>query len=137
MVPRSIHEFSRCVAQIGLIDYVNQRQASARGDDLSAAVRAVFDAYVGPVGWLGRHASKAFNYLCVSTITGRNASVGGGATTASSEAGSLSDGSSTTPSAASSNVGSTGGGSTSTGSVRSWSTSGSGVTAKRAEAPKQ
>ncbi|HTV22770.1 MAG TPA: cytochrome b5 domain-containing protein [Polyangiaceae bacterium] len=77
MVPRSIHGFARCVYDIGLVDYVAARRATASGDVLSDAVRAVLDAYVGPLGWLGRHASKAFNYLCVSTITGRNASVSG------------------------------------------------------------
>jgi predicted heme/steroid binding protein len=77
MVPSSIHGFARCVADIGLMGYVKTHRSAASGEALAAAVRSVFDAYVGPVGWLGRHASKAFNYLCVSTITGRNASVSG------------------------------------------------------------
>jgi cytochrome b involved in lipid metabolism len=77
MVPRSIHGFARCVADIGLMGYVTARKSSASGEALAAAVRSVLDAYVGPVGWLGRHASKAFNYLCISTMTGRNASVSG------------------------------------------------------------
>jgi predicted heme/steroid binding protein len=77
MVPSSIHGFARCVADIGVMGYVKARKSAAEGEELAAAVRSVFDAYVGPVGWLGRHASKAFNYLCVSTITGRNASVSG------------------------------------------------------------
>lgn len=77
MVPSSIHGFARCVADIDLMGYVKKRAPAAEGEALPAAVRSVFDAYVGPVGWLGRHASKAFNYLCVSTITGRNASVSG------------------------------------------------------------
>lgn len=77
MVPRAIHDFARCVAGIGLMDYVAARQQAACGAALDDAVRSVLDAYVGPRGWLGRHASKAFSYLCVSTITGRNASVSG------------------------------------------------------------
>jgi cytochrome b involved in lipid metabolism len=77
MVPRSIHGFARCVADISLMDYVAARKSTASGERLADAVRSVLDAYVGPVGWLGRHASKAFNYLCVSTVTGRNASVSG------------------------------------------------------------
>jgi predicted heme/steroid binding protein len=77
MVPSSIHGFARCVADIGLMGYVKAHRSAAFREALAGGVRSVFDAYVGPVGWLGRHASKAFNYLCVSTITGRNASVSG------------------------------------------------------------
>jgi cytochrome b involved in lipid metabolism len=77
MVPCSIHRFARHVANIGLTEYVAAHASTASGRILSDAVRALLDAYAGPKGWLGRHASKAFNYLCVSTITGRNASVSG------------------------------------------------------------
>lgn len=77
MVPQSVHDFARAVSRIGLMDYVAARAGSASGDLLDGAIRSLLDAYVGPTGWLGRHASKAFNYLCVSTITGRNASVSG------------------------------------------------------------
>jgi hypothetical protein len=37
----------------------------------------MIESYSGKDGWLGRHAAKVFNYLCISTITGRNASVSG------------------------------------------------------------
>ena len=37
----------------------------------------MFAAYSGEQGWLGRHTAKVFNYLCISTVTGRNASVSG------------------------------------------------------------
>ncbi len=77
MVPQSVHDFARAVSRIGLMEYVAARADSASGALLEGAVRSLLDAYVGPTGWLGRHASKAFNYLCVSTITGRNASVSG------------------------------------------------------------
>jgi hypothetical protein len=77
MVPSSVHAFARCVANIGLMDYAAARASAACGSGLADAVRALLDAYAGAKGWLGRHASKAFNYLCISTITGRNASVSG------------------------------------------------------------
>jgi cytochrome b involved in lipid metabolism len=77
MVPQSVHDFARAVSRIELMGYVAARADSAGGALLDAAIRSLLDAYVGPTGWLGRHASKAFNYLCVSTITGRNASVSG------------------------------------------------------------
>jgi hypothetical protein len=77
MVPRSIHQFARHVANIRLMDYVAARSATPSGSTLAEGVRSLLDAYAGPKGWLGRHASKAFNYLCISTITGRNASVSG------------------------------------------------------------
>lgn len=77
MVPSSIHRFARHVADIELTGYVAARKSSGSGGALTDALRSVLDAYAGPRGWLGRHASKAFNYLCVSTITGRNASVSG------------------------------------------------------------
>jgi predicted heme/steroid binding protein len=77
MVPRSVHQFACCVANIRLTDYITARASTASGSLLADAVRSLLDAYAGPKGWLGRHVSKAFNYLCVSTITGRNASVSG------------------------------------------------------------
>jgi hypothetical protein len=77
LVADVVRELADRVRAIPLADYLARRADSVDGVRLEAAFRAMVESYVGKEGWLGRHASKVFNYLCVSTITGRNASVSG------------------------------------------------------------
>jgi cytochrome b involved in lipid metabolism len=74
-VPRPVLEFGDLAAGIGLASYVDARAHSSA--ELREGFDAVVEAYSGKRGWLGRHTAKVFNYLCISTITGRNASVSG------------------------------------------------------------
>jgi hypothetical protein len=76
-VTSSVRKFSDAARRMELTAYVDGRRDSTEGRTLSDAFDAVLCAYAGNDGWLGRHAAKVFNYLCVSTITGRNASVSG------------------------------------------------------------
>ncbi len=77
MVPTVVHRFAQRAARMSLPGYVASRSRSCEAARVGEAFRDLLSAYAGPKGWLGRHASKAFSYLCVSTITGRNASVSG------------------------------------------------------------
>ena len=76
-VTSSVRSFSDAARRMALTAYVEERRDSSEGRALGEAFDAVLTAYAGDDGWLGRHAAKVFNYLCVSTITGRNASVSG------------------------------------------------------------
>jgi cytochrome b involved in lipid metabolism len=76
-VPSSVRTFCDRIRRLTLGAYVESRRDSTDGRPLGEAFDAVLTAYAGDDGWLGRHAAKVFNYLCVSTITGRNASVSG------------------------------------------------------------
>ncbi|MFZ5897394.1 MAG: cytochrome b5 domain-containing protein [Myxococcota bacterium] len=72
-IPRPVRDFADHVAALQVPRYASERPSAK----VTEALAAVAGAYCGERGWLGRHASKVFNYLCVSTITGRNASVSG------------------------------------------------------------
>lgn len=76
-VARPIREFGELAREVPLTRFAAERADSAEGRELAEALSAVFAAYSGEKGWLGRHTAKVFNYLCISTITGRNASVSG------------------------------------------------------------
>jgi hypothetical protein len=76
-VASSVRDFADSVRGLSLIAYVDDRGDSSEGRALREALDAVVTAYCGDHGWLGRHAAKVFNYLCISTIVGRNASVSG------------------------------------------------------------
>jgi hypothetical protein len=76
-VAQPVREFGELARGIPLTRFAAERAESAEGRELGAALAAVFAAYSGEQGWLGRHTAKVFNYLCISTITGRNASVSG------------------------------------------------------------
>jgi cytochrome b involved in lipid metabolism len=76
-VARPVRAFGELAQAIPLTRFSIEQAGSAEGRELSDALAAVFAAYSGEQGWLGRHTAKVFNYLCISTITGRNASVSG------------------------------------------------------------
>lgn len=76
-VARPVREFGELARAVPLTRFAAEHAASAEGRELGDALAAVFAAYSGEQGWLGRHTAKVFNYLCISTITGRNASVSG------------------------------------------------------------
>jgi hypothetical protein len=76
-VASSVRAFSDSVRRLSLVAYVDARRDSSEGRALCEALDGVVAAYCGDHGWLGRHAAKVFNYLCISTIVGRNASVSG------------------------------------------------------------
>jgi hypothetical protein len=76
-VTRPVREFGELARAIPLTRFSIEQAKSAEGRELSEALAAVFAGYSGEQGWLGRHTAKVFNYLCISTITGRNASVSG------------------------------------------------------------
>jgi hypothetical protein len=76
-VASSVRDFSDSVRSLSLIAYVGAQRDSSEGRALREAMDSVVAAYCGDHGWLGRHAAKVFNYLCISTIVGRNASVSG------------------------------------------------------------
>jgi cytochrome b involved in lipid metabolism len=77
MVASTVHELARRVRQIGLSHFIAQRYGTGDGHALEAAYSGVLESYTGRGGWLDRHTAKVFNYLCISTVTGRNASVSG------------------------------------------------------------
>ncbi len=77
LVAPTVHELARRVRAIPLADFIARRDGSLEGKALRDGMLAMVDSYSGQEGWLGRHAAKVFNYLCISTITGRNASVSG------------------------------------------------------------
>jgi hypothetical protein len=77
LVAPTVHELSLRVRAIPLEEFIAHRAGSAEGTALRDARLAMSESYSGKDGWLGRHAAKVFNYLCISTITGRNASVSG------------------------------------------------------------
>jgi cytochrome b involved in lipid metabolism len=77
LVAPTVHELSLRVRAIPLAEFIARRAGSAEGTALHEARLAMIESYSGKESWLGRHAAKVFNYLCVSTITGRNASVSG------------------------------------------------------------
>lgn len=77
LVAPTVHELSLRVRAIPLADFIARRAGSAEGTALRDSMLAMIESYSGSDGWLGRHAAKVFNYLCISTITGRNASVSG------------------------------------------------------------
>jgi cytochrome b involved in lipid metabolism len=74
-VAPSVRKFAELVRRIPLGQYLDER-GGAKGQ-LQEAFDGLASAYAGDTGWLGRHTSKVFNYLCISTIAGRNASVSG------------------------------------------------------------
>lgn len=74
-VAQPVRELASRARKIDLPRYVELRAATE--PSLREAYEGVHAAYSGDRGWLGRHAAKVFNYLCISTITGRNASVSG------------------------------------------------------------
>lgn len=76
-VPGPVREFADLARRVELGSYVAAQESSRRGAELREAFTGVLEAYSGKRGWLGRHTAKVFNYLCISTITGRNASVSG------------------------------------------------------------
>lgn len=76
-VPGPVRKFGDLARAVGLANYVDARALSSTGSELRDAFDGVIEAYSGKRGWLGRHTAKVFNYLCISTITGRNASVSG------------------------------------------------------------
>ncbi len=77
MVAPTVHELARRVRRIGLGRFIATRSGTGDGEALEAAYRSVLTSYAGHGGWLDRHTAKVFNYLCISTVTGRNASVSG------------------------------------------------------------
>lgn len=77
MIAGTVHELARRVRRIGLGQFIGARRGSAEGEALETAYREVLESYAGAGGWLDRHTAKVFNYLCISTVTGRNASVSG------------------------------------------------------------
>lgn len=77
MLAFSVHELARRVRRIGLRDFIAERAGTSEGKALAAAYDVVLEGYAGRGGWLDRHAAKVFNFLCISTVTGRNASVSG------------------------------------------------------------
>lgn len=77
MVAPSVHELAQRVRRIPLVELVQRHVGTSDGAALRDALDGVIDSYSGQDGWLGRHAVKVFNYLCISTVTGRNASVSG------------------------------------------------------------
>jgi hypothetical protein len=76
-VARPVREFGELARAVPLTRFTAERSESAEGRELADALSAVFAAYSGEQGLLGRHTAKVFNYLCISTVTGRNASVSG------------------------------------------------------------
>jgi hypothetical protein len=77
MVAPTVHELAQRVRRIPLAAFIERHAGTTDGASLRDALDGVIDSYSGQDGWLGRHAVKVFNYLCISTVTGRNASVSG------------------------------------------------------------
>jgi hypothetical protein len=77
MVAPTVHELAQQVRRIPLAAFIERHAGTTDGASLRDALDGVIDSYSGQDGWLGRHAVKVFNYLCISTVTGRNASVSG------------------------------------------------------------
>src|SRR6185369_6334197 len=77
LVAPTVHELAVRVRAIPLAAFIRRRADAREGAALMAAFGGMTRSYSGSDGWLGRHAVKVFNYLCISTITGRNASVSG------------------------------------------------------------
>jgi hypothetical protein len=77
MVAPTVHELAQRVRGIPLAPFIERHAGTSDGASLRDALDGVIDSYSGQDGWLGRHAAKVFNYLCISTVTGRNASVSG------------------------------------------------------------
>jgi cytochrome b involved in lipid metabolism len=77
LVAPTVHELARRVRRIALSRFIAERYGTGDGHLLEAAYSEVLESYTGRGGWLDRHTAKVFNYLCISTVTGRNASVSG------------------------------------------------------------
>ncbi len=78
LLPAHIIEFVQATNCLDLVDYIkSQAHLPFAYDQMAEAYNGVVDVYAGAQGFLGKHMSKAFNYLGVSTMMGRNQSTSG------------------------------------------------------------
>ena len=78
LLPAHIVEFVRQTSHIDVSGFIKSKANSpVVYDQLAAAYDQAVDAYAGTDGFLGKHMSKAFNYLGISTMMGRNQSTSG------------------------------------------------------------
>lgn len=79
LLPKPILDFVYATSEIRLADFIIQQEKThpERYEKLKEAYNQLIEVYAGPEGLLGRHTSKVFNYLGVSTMVGRNQSTSG------------------------------------------------------------
>ncbi len=78
LLPAHIVKFVQETSKIDLVGYITSHtDAPQTYDALAEAYNRVMAVYAGPEGFLGKHMSKAFNYLGIATMVGRNQSTSG------------------------------------------------------------
>lgn len=79
LLPKPILDFVIATSNLKLADYITKQQTKNPEihERLKNSYNQLIEVYAGPEGFLGRHTSKVFNYLGVSTMVGRNQSTSG------------------------------------------------------------
>ena len=79
LLPKPILDFVYATSNIKLADFIvrQEKDNPEQYKKLKDAYNQLIEVYAGPEGFLGKHTSKVFNYLGVSTMVGRNQSTSG------------------------------------------------------------
>jgi len=79
LLPDTMLDFIMATSEIKIADYIMQLEKTDPGayETLKDSYNNLIEIYAGSDGFLGKHTSKVFNYLGISTMVGRNQSTSG------------------------------------------------------------